>query len=123
MYQQIDDLLVGRWSFVADRRSPPKYTTIQHDCRWVDWTDRNSCILFGDGAGAMVLAATESEAESGVLGFAMHSDGTGQGDLNLQFAEDSAQSPPSIAGTRGRGAVGWLLGRWLAMTAWADLID
>ena len=66
--------------------------------RWVDWTDRNSCILFGDGAGAMVLAATESEAESGVLGFAMHSDGTGQGDLNLQFAEDTAQSPPSIAG-------------------------
>lgn len=76
-------------------------------CRWVDWEDRNSCILFGDGAGAVVLEATESEAESGILGFAMHSDGTGQGDLNLQFAKDDAQAPPSIAGKevrRGEGA-------------------
>ncbi len=64
----------------------------------MDWADRNSCILFGDGAGAVVLEATASEAESGILGFAMHSDGTGQGDLNLQFTKDEAQSPPSIAG-------------------------
>jgi len=47
--------------------------------RWVDWEDRNSCILFGDGAGAVVLTAAEGEADSGLLGFAMHSDGTGEG--------------------------------------------
>uniref|UniRef100_I2CQW7 beta-ketoacyl-[acyl-carrier-protein] synthase III n=1 Tax=Nannochloropsis gaditana (strain CCMP526) TaxID=1093141 RepID=I2CQW7_NANGC len=64
--------------------------------RWVDWEDRNSCILFGDGAGAVVLEAAEGEEDSGVLGFAMHSDGTGQGDLNLQFSRDDSQSPPSI---------------------------
>lgn len=53
--------------------------------RWVDWDDRNTCILFGDGAGAMVLGATEQEGEGGVLGFAMHSDGVGHQQLNLVF--------------------------------------
>lgn len=48
--------------------------------RWVDWDDRNSCILFGDGAGAMVL---ESSQEPGILGYAAHSNGKGYGDLNL----------------------------------------
>ena len=36
--------------------------------RWVDWDDRNSCILFGDGAGAMVLEAAEAEDSAGLLG-------------------------------------------------------
>lgn len=35
--------------------------------RWVDWTDRNTCILFGDGAGAMVLTATDSAEDSGTF--------------------------------------------------------
>ena len=38
----------------------------------MDWTDRGSCILFGDGAGAAVVTATEGEA-----GMVMHSDGFG----------------------------------------------
>jgi len=46
-----------------------------------DWTDRNTCVLFGDGAGAVVLQATEEKAR-GVLGVAMHSDGS-LGDLIL----------------------------------------
>lgn len=46
--------------------------------RFVDWDDRNSCILFGDGAGAMVL---ESSEESGVLGYAAHSNGEGYEEL------------------------------------------
>jgi len=46
--------------------------------RFVDWDDRNSCILFGDGAGAMVLEASE---ESGVLGYAAHSNGAGYEEL------------------------------------------
>lgn len=40
----------------------------------VDWSDRNTCVLFGDGAGAAVLVASEDESR-GVLGVAMHSDG------------------------------------------------
>jgi 3-oxoacyl-[acyl-carrier-protein] synthase III len=41
----------------------------------VDWTDRTTCVLFGDGAGAVVLQATEEEGR-GVLGTAMHTDGS-----------------------------------------------
>jgi len=38
-----------------------------------DWTDRNTCILFGDGAGAAVVSA--SEGESGILSTHLRSDG------------------------------------------------
>lgn len=38
----------------------------------VDWTDRGTCILFGDGAGAVYVEKSES---GGVLGFVQHSDG------------------------------------------------
>jgi 3-oxoacyl-[acyl-carrier-protein] synthase-3 len=43
--------------------------------RFVDWKDRGTCILFGDGAGAFVLQA--SETPGGVLSAVMHSDGSG----------------------------------------------
>lgn len=46
--------------------------------RFVNWRDRNTCILFGDGAGAFVLQA--SDKPGGVLSAVMHSDGSG-GDL------------------------------------------
>src|SRR5215210_1785446 len=46
--------------------------------RFVNWKDRNTCILFGDGAGAFVLQA--SNQPGGVLSAVMHSDGSG-GDL------------------------------------------
>lgn len=55
--------------------------------RWVDWDDRNSCILFGDGAGAVVLTQTTESGEGslpGVLGYAAHSNGNGYCDLNLE---------------------------------------
>lgn len=45
----------------------------------VDWSDRATCVLFGDGAGAVVLQATEEE-DRGVVGYAMHADGS-LGDL------------------------------------------
>ena len=41
--------------------------------RIIDWTDRNSCLLFGDGAGAVVLEAVQGE--NGILSTRMHSDG------------------------------------------------
>ena len=49
--------------------------------RFVDWKDRNTCILFGDGAGAFVLQA--SETPGGVLSAVMHSDGSGGDSLSL----------------------------------------
>ena len=41
--------------------------------RIVDWTDRSTCVLFGDGAGAAVLQATKGD--HGILGTRMKSDG------------------------------------------------
>lgn len=49
--------------------------------RWVDFTDRSTCVLFGDGAGAVVLQATT--AEEGVLSSVLGSDGTGAMHLYL----------------------------------------
>ncbi|OHW62669.1 3-oxoacyl-[acyl-carrier-protein] synthase 3 [Andreesenia angusta] len=43
--------------------------------RIVDWTDRSTCILFGDGAGAVVVGKVPEDR--GVLGFEMGSDGSG----------------------------------------------
>lgn len=47
--------------------------------RILDWEDRTTCVLFGDGAGAIVLEAVESEgesqAESGILATKLHADG------------------------------------------------
>lgn len=42
--------------------------------RVIDWTDRSTCILFGDGAGAVVLRA--ESGERGVLSTHLHADGT-----------------------------------------------
>jgi 3-oxoacyl-[acyl-carrier-protein] synthase III len=53
--------------------------------RWVDWEDRNTCILFGDGAGAMVLETCAEESDAGILGYSAHSNGNGYGDLNLGY--------------------------------------
>mmetsp|Transcript_134826 Transcript_134826/g.336402 ORF Transcript_134826/g.336402 Transcript_134826/m.336402 type:complete len:446 (-) Transcript_134826:192-1529(-) len=58
------------------------------DClsRWLDWSDRNTCVLFGDGAGAVVLKATEPEHDS-LIGYEMGSDGKGR--CSLWLSSDS----------------------------------
>lgn len=40
----------------------------------VDWNDKTTCVLFGDGAGAVVLSASDS-GDSGIIGFDLNSDG------------------------------------------------
>ncbi|GLJ12940.1 hypothetical protein SUGI_0201200 [Cryptomeria japonica] len=50
--------------------------------RYVDWTDRGTCILFGDAAGAVLLQAADGH-EDGLLGFDLHSDGHGQKHLSV----------------------------------------
>jgi 3-oxoacyl-[acyl-carrier-protein] synthase-3 len=49
--------------------------------RFVDWEDRATCVLFGDGAGAVVMQA--SDEPCGVLSFVLGSDGSGAEDLIL----------------------------------------
>ncbi len=47
--------------------------------RLMDWTDRSTCVLFGDGAGALVLEAAEcagSAEDRGILAADLHSDGS-----------------------------------------------
>ena len=93
----------------------------------VDWTDRGSCILFGDGAGAVVVerCRTESRAveygnallaaeekripAAGILGRALHSDGTGGGvlqcgarELTTPYARTSAAKTDQNQPTDGR---------------------
>ncbi|WP_371224445.1 beta-ketoacyl-ACP synthase III [Roseovarius sp. 2305UL8-3] len=46
--------------------------------RIMDWTDRSTCVLFGDGAGALVLSAQEGKGDNsdrGILGADLNSDG------------------------------------------------
>lgn len=50
--------------------------------RWVDWSDRRTCILFGDGAGAIVMQASECDRFSG---FELRSDGSQNHSLNLAY--------------------------------------
>jgi 3-oxoacyl-[acyl-carrier-protein] synthase-3 len=64
--------------------------------RFVDWDDRGTCILFGDGAGAFVLQA--SNLPGGVLSAVMHSDGSG-GDL-LSLPGGGSRYPATEATVR-----------------------
>ena len=50
--------------------------------RWVDWDDRRTCVLFGDGAGAVAVEACPAE-QTGLLGFRMRSDGSRNACLTL----------------------------------------
>ncbi|NGM50840.1 ketoacyl-ACP synthase III [Caulobacter sp. 602-2] len=66
--------------------------------RLMDWTDRGTCVLFGDGAGAVVLEPGEGEgttADRGMLGFALRADGTKQ---DLLYVDGG----PSTTGTVGK---------------------
>src|SRR5574343_1571384 len=48
--------------------------------RILDWNDRGTCVLFGDGAGAVVLEASD---KPGIIATAMHADGSQSGILNV----------------------------------------
>lgn len=50
--------------------------------RIVDWTDRTTCILFGDGAGAVVLEASQ---EPGILSTHLHADGSYESLLTVPY--------------------------------------
>jgi len=65
--------------------------------RLMDWTDRGTCVLFADGAGAVVLEPRVQEGgvgDEGLLGFALRCDGTKQ---DLLYVDGG----PSTTGTTG----------------------
>ena len=66
--------------------------------RLMDWTDRGTCVLFGDGAGAVVLeplAGRGTIADRGILGFSLRADGAKQ---DLLYVDGG----PSTTGTVGK---------------------
>ena len=66
--------------------------------RLMDYTDRGTCVLFGDGAGAVVMEPVEGEgttADRGLLGFALRADGSKQEMLYVDGG-------PSTTGTVGK---------------------
>lgn len=56
--------------------------------RWLDWEDRRTCVLFGDGAGAVVIQANEKD---NLLGFELRSDGTQNNCLNLAYTPEAKE--------------------------------
>ncbi|GAB4474625.1 MAG: ketoacyl-ACP synthase III [Elainellaceae cyanobacterium] len=66
--------------------------------RWVDWSDRRTCVLFGDGAGAVVMEASESDR---LLGFELRSDGTLNHCLNLAYQGQSKELTDGVAIAQG----------------------
>jgi 3-oxoacyl-[acyl-carrier-protein] synthase-3 len=66
--------------------------------RLMDWTDRGTCVLFGDGAGAVVLEPGEGQgttADRGILGVSLRADGAKQ---DLLYVDGG----PSSTGTVGK---------------------
>lgn len=62
--------------------------------RLLDWTDRGTCVLFGDGAGAVVLEAVAGEgtaADTGILSTHLHTDGYNHGLLETTGGVSSNQ--------------------------------
>jgi len=65
--------------------------------RLLDWEDRTTCVLFGDGAGAIVLEGQESDGDTprGILATRLHADGRHNGLLYVDGG-------PSTTGTVGK---------------------
>ena len=61
--------------------------------RVVDWTDRSTCVLFGDGAGAVVLGAS---SEPGILSTHLHADGTHKDVLYLPLGNTKNPNIESV---------------------------
>ena len=66
--------------------------------RWVDWGDRRTCVLFGDGAGAVVLQANEHDR---LLGFELRSDGQLNQSLTLAYQPQPQSLTPDVQVTQG----------------------
>ena len=93
--------------------------------RIVDWTDRGTCVLFGDGAGALILEAQENAGETtdrGILSVDLNSDGRyrdilyvdggvatqNTGFLRMQGKEVFRHAVEKLAHSRNGAGKGWL---------------
>ncbi|MBC6418468.1 MAG: ketoacyl-ACP synthase III [Prochloron sp. SP5CPC1] len=67
--------------------------------RWVDWSDRSTCVLFGDGAGAVVCQKTEEK--DNLLGFEICSDGSQNACLNAPYCPTPATLTSEVSVSKG----------------------
>lgn len=56
--------------------------------KWTDWSDRSTCILFGDGAGAAIIQSC-SKKDNGILGFHLNTDGEKFDHLSIAYTESN----------------------------------
>jgi 3-oxoacyl-[acyl-carrier-protein] synthase-3 len=68
--------------------------------RILDWEDRATCVLFGDGAGAVVLKAVEGDAEAGILATRLHADGRHN---ELLYVDGGPSTTGTVGKVRMRG--------------------
>ncbi len=61
--------------------------------RITDWSDRTNCILWGDGAGAVILTASE---EPGIISSHLHADGSYANLLNVSSGVSRKEGSPTI---------------------------
>jgi 3-oxoacyl-[acyl-carrier-protein] synthase-3 len=64
----------------------------------IDYTDRNTCVLFGDGCGALLLEPNEEGY--GIMDSSLHSDGSGK--KHLHMVAGGSRKPPSIETVQNR---------------------
>jgi 3-oxoacyl-[acyl-carrier-protein] synthase-3 len=86
--------------------------------RIVDWTDRSTCVLFGDGAGAVVL---EKVSDGGFLGFELGADGSGGPQLYMPAG--GSRAPASAETVAGRQHFAKMNGREVFKFATRVLVD
>jgi 3-oxoacyl-[acyl-carrier-protein] synthase III len=86
--------------------------------RIVDWTDRSTCVLFGDGAGAVVL---ERVPEGGFLGFELGADGSGGPQLYMPAG--GSRQPATSESVAGRQHYAKMNGREVFKFATRVLVD
>ena len=84
----------------------------------VDWEDRSSCVLFGDGAGAVVLERVE---EGGFLGFELGADGSGGSQLYIPAG--GSRTPASAESVATRQHYAKMNGREVFKFATRVLVD
>nr|WGH12741.1 Beta-ketoacyl-acyl carrier protein synthase III [Echinothamnion sp.] len=60
--------------------------------KWVDWSDRNTCILFGDAAGAAILQSC-SFKDNSILNFQLNTDGNYSKHLSIAYEQNLSSHP------------------------------
>lgn len=63
--------------------------------KWTNWLDRSTCILFGDGAGAVIIQACSSD-DNGILGFQLNTDGEKSDQLSIPYRNKEKNQTISI---------------------------